>query len=104
MKQTWTDYAKFVEDVMEREHIAGAAIAVAQHGSVLFQKGFGYRDVEQQLPVTPDTIFGVASVSKSFTAMAIMQLADAGVLSVNDPVVKYLPELRLRGVDDLENI
>ena len=104
MSRVWTEYAQFVEQVREREHIAGAAVAVAQHGSVIFQQGFGYRDVAKQLPVTPDTIFGIASVSKSFTAMAIMQLADAGLLSVDDAVVKHLPEFELRGVDDMESI
>lgn len=104
MSRTWTEYAQFVEQVREREHIAGVAVAVAQHGSVVFQSGFGYRDVEQKLPVTPDTIFGIASVSKSFTAMAIMQLADAGLLTVEDAVIKHLPEFKLRGVDDMESI
>lgn len=100
----WVDYIHFVEEAMEREHIAGAAVAVAQHGSVLFQSGFGYRDVEQELPVTPETIFGIASVSKSFTAMAIMQLADEGLLSVDDPVTKFLPEFRLKGVKNMADI
>lgn len=104
MSQRWVKYAQFVEQVREREHIAGAAVAVAQHGSVIFQSGFGYRDLEQKLPVTPTTIFGIASVSKSFTAMAIMQLADAGLLAIEDPVVKHLPEFKLRGMDDMESI
>ena len=41
MSQAWTEYAQFVEQVCAREHIAGAAVAVAQHGSVIFQQGFG---------------------------------------------------------------
>lgn len=104
MNQDWNQYVEFVEQLCEREPIAGAAVAVAQYGSVIFQRGFGYRHVEKKLPVTPDTIFGIASVSKSFTAMAIMQLADAGLLSVEDPVIKYLPEFRLRGVEDMGSI
>ena len=100
----WQEYTQFVKEVMEREHIVGTAIAVAQKGEVLFQQGFGWRDIEQQLPVTPDTIFGCASVSKSFTAMAIMQLADAGLLSVDDPVNKYLPEFKLKGLDDQNQV
>ncbi len=104
MTPSWNQYVEFVEQIREREHIAGAAVAVAQYGSVIFQRGFGYRDIEKKLPVTPSTIFGIASVSKSFTALAIMQLADAGLLSVDDPVIKYLPEFRLRRVDDMESI
>jgi CubicO group peptidase (beta-lactamase class C family) len=100
----WQEYTSFVEEIMAREHIAGAAVAVAERGQVIFERGFGYRDLEQQLPVTPDTIFGVASVSKSFTAMAIMQLVDAGLVDVDDPVSKYLPEFKLNGVDDISAI
>jgi len=104
MTHAWQDYARYVEEVMERDHIAGAAISVSQNGKILFQQGFGYRHLAKQQPVTPDTIFGIASVSKSFTAVAIMQLVDAGLLSVDDPVVKYLPEFQLHGVEDINSV
>lgn len=104
MSGNWQQYVSYVEELMQREHIAGAAVAVAQHGQVIFEQGFGYRDVQQQLPVTPDTIFGIASVSKSFTALAIMQLQDSGLLSVDDPVIKCLPELKLQGVNEMSAI
>lgn len=104
MPNKWNQYVAFARELMDREHIAGAAVAVAQNGQVLFEQGFGYRDVEHKLPVTPETIFGIASVSKSFTALAIMQLADAGLLSVDDPVTKFLPELQFKGVDDMNAI
>ena len=104
MSGNWQEYVSFVEEVMAREHIAGVAVAVAERGQVVFEQGFGYRDIEHQLPVTPDTIIGVASVSKSFTAMAVMQLVDAGLINVDDPVVKYLPELKLAGVLDMGTI
>ncbi|MGI6344342.1 MAG: serine hydrolase [Bacillota bacterium] len=104
MTENWNQYADFVREVMEREHIAGAAVAVSRWGEVVFEQGFGYRDLERRLPVTPDTIFGIASVSKSFSALAIMQLVDAGLLSVDDPVIKYLPELRFKGVTDMSAI
>jgi CubicO group peptidase (beta-lactamase class C family) len=55
------------------------------------------KDLETKDPVDPETIFGCASVSKSFTAMAITQLADAGLLSVDDPVIEHIPEFRLKG-------
>lgn len=103
-RERWQTYQDYVEQIMQREHIAGAAVAVAQHGEVIFQQGFGLRNVETGEPVTPETIFGVASVSKSFTAMAIMQLQEAGLLCVDDPVVKYLPEFKLHGVGDMAEI
>lgn len=54
--------------------------------------GIGFRDKEEGLVVTPDTVFGIASITKSFTCVAIMQLQESGKLSVHDQVMKYLPE------------
>ena len=75
-------------------NIPGLAVGVGRHGEVTYARGFGHRDRENGLPVTPDTVFGIASITKSFTAAAIMQLQEAGRLSVQDPVVKHLPEFR----------
>lgn len=86
---------------MEREKIAGAAVAVSKNGETIFEKGFGYRDLALKEPVTTDTLFGCASVSKSFSAMGTMQLVDQGKVSVDDPVIKFLPEFRFRGARDM---
>src|SRR5699024_1662588 len=64
-------------------------------GKRVYDKGFGYRDVEQQLQVTEDTVFGIASMTKSFACVAIMQLQEAGKLSVHGPVKTYLPNFRV---------
>lgn len=89
---------------MAEEHIPGAAVAVSKHGELIYQKGFGLRDLEEELPVTPETIFGVASITKSFTALAIMLLEAEGKLSVEDPVIQHLPEFHLQGVKDMSTI
>ena len=89
-------FEAYAREVAARAQIPGMAISVARHGETVYEGGFGYRDAEQGLEATPDTVFGVGSVTKSFTALAVMQLADAGRLSVTDPVVKWLPEFRLR--------
>jgi CubicO group peptidase (beta-lactamase class C family) len=102
--KNWSDFEEYIQKIMEQESIAGAAIAVAQHGEVIYQKGFGVRNQRTQEPVTPETIFGVASITKSFTAMAIMQLEDEGKLSVTDPVTKYLPEFKIHGIEDINSI
>lgn len=73
----------------------GAAVAAAQDGVLTYTRGFGWADVEHGIPAAADTVFGVASVTKSFTAAAIMRLADGGRLSVDDPVVEHLPEFRM---------
>ncbi|USG68362.1 beta-lactamase family protein [Brevibacillus ruminantium] len=96
----WGRFEEYVGRLMEQEQIAGAAVAVSRHGELLYEKGFGLRDLETKEPVSPDTVFGIASITKSFTALAIMQLEEAGVLSVDDPVTDYLPEFSLAALQD----
>lgn len=91
---------RFVLDFRERHQVPGLAIAISRQGDVIYQKGFGVRDRQTKEPVTPDTMFGVASVTKSFTAVAIMQLASEGKLSLEDPVTRYLPSFRLPKAGD----
>ncbi|HOA71513.1 MAG: serine hydrolase domain-containing protein [Bacillota bacterium] len=100
----WGPLEGYIEQMMEKHHIVGAAVAVADRQRVIYAKGFGVRDLETRDLVTPETIFGCASVSKSFTAMAIMQLAGQGMLSVDDPVIRHLPEFRLAGMEDMSAV
>ena len=71
----------------------GCAVGVARNGATLFQNGYGMSNLEHDIPITPASIFHVASVSKQFTAMAIMLLAADGKLSLGDDIRKYLPEI-----------
>ena len=71
----------------------GAAVAVAKNGSIILKNGYGLANLEYDIPITPQTIFHVASVSKQFTAFAIAMLADQGKLSLEDDIHKYLPEV-----------
>jgi len=84
----------YVLEKMSCHRVPSLATAVALDGEVVYARGFGQRDAEQGLPATPNTVYGVASVTKSFTAAAIMRLQEDGRLSVGDPVVRYLPEFR----------
>ncbi len=95
----WTAFEEYVEKVMKDCHIVGVAVSVAGPKEVLYAKGFGVKNLDTAEPVTPNTIFGCASVSKSFTSMALAQLADKGLLSVDDPVVEHIPPFRLNGFD-----
>jgi len=85
----------FVEQVMKDWKIPGLAVAVVKDGKVVYAKGFGYRDVQKGLKVTPDTLFAIGSCSKAFTATAMAILADEGKLDWDKPVRNYLPELML---------
>jgi CubicO group peptidase (beta-lactamase class C family) len=71
----------------------GAAVMVIRDGEIVHQAGYGYANLEQQAPITADSAFRLASVSKQFTAMAVMVLAQEGSLSYDDPVSRYLPAL-----------
>lgn len=83
---------RFVASEMDRKHIPGVAIAVVRHGKVIKAKGYGFADLEHQIPVAPDTVFKIGSVSKQFLASGIMMLAQDGKLSVDDPIGKYLED------------
>ncbi|HWI64173.1 MAG TPA: serine hydrolase [Symbiobacteriaceae bacterium] len=89
------DFEAYARQVLDRYLCPGLAVGLAQKGELTYFKGFGFRNVEHQLPMTPDTVMGIGSCTKSFTCVAVMQLQEAGRLSVHDPVVRYLPEFRL---------
>jgi CubicO group peptidase (beta-lactamase class C family) len=72
-----------------KEDAAGSAILAAQDGRILFEKGYGLADIERHLPVTPQTKFRIGSITKQFTAAAILKLQEQGKLSVNDKLSKY---------------
>ena len=71
----------------------GAAVMVIENGEVVHRAGYGYANLEQRTPIDADTAFRLASVSKQFTAMAVMLLAGEGRLAYDDPVGRYLPPL-----------
>ncbi|WP_231186818.1 serine hydrolase [Haladaptatus sp. DYF46] len=88
-----SEIESFVADWLSDERIPGAAISVVDPKGTLYAEGFGARNLERNVPATPDTLFGIGSCTKSFTAMAIMQLVEAGELSVEDPISEYIPHL-----------
>lgn len=78
---------------MERLKPPGAVFGVIIDAEPLFIKAAGVRETANNAPVTPETVFRIASMTKSFTAMAILKLRDEGKLSLEDPVSRYVPEL-----------
>lgn len=76
-----------------RMRVPGMAVGLVVDGDLVWSKGYGVKDVTTKEPVDADTLFRLASVTKSFTATAVLQLRDAGKLSLDDPAEKYLPEL-----------
>jgi CubicO group peptidase (beta-lactamase class C family) len=92
---TKADFETFLDALipsqLRNRNIAGAVVSVVKDGQVLFQKGYGYADVEQRKPVLPDqTLFRPGSISKLFTATAVMQLVEQGKLDLDRDVNDYL--------------
>lgn len=91
---TTTRVVDRVFDAWRTTDSPGCALGVARNGRVVYERGYGMANLETGTPITPTSIFHVASVSKQFTAMAIMLLASDGKLSIDDDIRKYLPEIR----------
>ena len=70
----------------------GAAAIVTRKGETVFRKGYGLADMELKVPIQPDMVFRLGSVTKQFTAVAILMLEEQGKLSVTDPITKFLPD------------
>ena len=77
----------------DRPGSVGCALGVAQNGEFLYESGYGYANLDWDIPITPSTVFYVGSVSKQFTAAAIALLALEGKLALSDDIRQYLPEM-----------
>ena len=80
-----------ISEEMVRHKVPGASIAIVKNDQIIYQQGFGARDLERNLPVTPTTLFNIASCTKSIISLAIMKLEEYGKLNRNDPISKYIP-------------
>lgn len=87
----------YAQEFVEKHLIPGAMIGIETDGRRVYEKNLGYRNVKRELPATGDTVFGIASMTKSFTSAGIMKLQETGKLSVHDRIVDYLPELKKLG-------
>lgn len=83
----------FVQAQMQRLHCPGLALAVLREGQSPFTNGYGLANVELSAPVTTETVFEVASITKSFTATAVMMLVEEGKIDLDQKVTRYLPDL-----------
>lgn len=86
---------QFVASVMKEWHVPGLAIGVVQDGRPVLLKGYGFRDIERQAPVTPRTLMAIGSNSKSFTVVLMGMLVDSGKLEWDKPVRDYLADFQL---------
>ena len=86
-------FEELVRQIKRQYNAAGIAVAVIDdEGNTAYENYFGYRDVEKEIAIDENTIFGMASVTKSFVALSVMQLCEKGLMDLDDPVSKYIPE------------
>lgn len=86
---------QIVAAAMAEFQVPGLAIAIVSQDQLLLAKGYGVRDIANQQPVTAETLFGIASNTKAFTAAALAMLVDQGKLSWDDKVIAHIPEFQL---------
>ncbi|HEY3132600.1 MAG TPA: serine hydrolase [Acidobacteriota bacterium] len=93
-----------VQDTMRAWDVPGASLAIVKDDRVIYLKGFGVRELGSQQPVTPDTLFAIASTTKAFTTTAMAMLVDEGKINWDDPVRKHLEFFRLADPLASENV
>lgn len=86
------DIDRIAAEEMDKQHIPGMSIGVMRDGRLVKAKGYGFANIELNVPATSDTIYGIGSVSKQFIAAGVLLLAQDGRLSVDDKVSKHLPD------------
>ena len=94
------DVAAAIDDLLQKSYKAGepgASVIVVKDGKVVFRKGYGKANLELGVAVEPEMVFRLGSITKQFTAVAILVLAEQGKLSIGDEITKYLPDFPAKG-------
>lgn len=98
--QASSSEARDIDDLLTgvfKRNEPGGAVIVTRKGETLFRKGYGLADMELKVPIQPDMVFRLGSVTKQFTAVAILMLQEQGKLSVTDPITRFLPDYPIAG-------
>ena len=88
-------FDEYVLKSMEDWKVPGLAVAVVRDSTLVFAKGYGYRDMENKLPVTENTLFAIGSCTKAFTSVSVGQLVDEGKVELDKPVRTYMPSFKM---------
>ncbi len=92
--QKKAELTEFYHNKAEEHQVVGSSLAIIRDGTQVYRSNYGLANLEMKEPIDDQTIFHWASITKTFTGIAIMQLRDRGKLSLDDPVTKYIPKLR----------
>ena len=101
-KETSYDYETVIDMIAEEyigKTIPGASIIISEHGDIVFSKGYGYADIEQQIPVEPSsTVFEWGSITKTFVWVSVMQQVELGHIDLSQDIRTYLPDGFLKNI------
>jgi CubicO group peptidase (beta-lactamase class C family) len=97
-------FDQYMDKILKDWNIAGAGVGIVYKDKLVFAKGYGYRDYENKLPVTPNTLFQIASNTKLFTAISVGMLVDQGKLDWDKPVKDYIPSINFFNDDLNKNV
>ncbi|MBC8471000.1 MAG: beta-lactamase family protein [Planctomycetes bacterium] len=89
------EFRTSVPKLMKKAMIPGVAIALFDRKGIIWTEGFGTTDLKRKIPVTPDTLFHIGSISKTFTATAVLLAVQDGLLDLDEPVTTYLPNFKV---------
>ncbi|GAA4045686.1 hypothetical protein GCM10022409_34730 [Hymenobacter glaciei] len=104
VRKRLSGFDKTVGQMLKEWNVPGCGIAVVVKDKLVFAQGYGFRDLEKKLPVTPTTLFPIASNTKLFTASAVGLLVEEGKLDWDQPVKKYVPQIQFYNDDLTANI
>src|SRR5262245_11416337 len=93
-KKQLDQFEKQVDALRERLKIPGLSAVIVKDQKVLWEKGFGFADVENHIPATPDTLYSIASITKTFASTLIMQLVEQGKLDLDEPISHYSSDFK----------
>lgn len=91
IQESFADLEGFIANLMQETKIPGLSVMVLKKDEIIYARGFGARSLEGNLPATENTLFGIGSITKSFTCLVIQILQEQGKLNIDDPIKKYLP-------------
>ena len=90
----WDQFTQMFDATVDGDHIVGAGVVLIRDGHIVAHHEHGFADRDRGVAITPQSIYHYGSITKTLTAIAIMQLRDRGRLTLDDPITKYVPELR----------
>ena len=92
IQQTLENLDTTLIEFINKHKLPGLAVGIIRDGKLIETRSYGYADLEREIPVSPETVFRIGSISKTFTTAGIMQLWEQGKLDLDDPVNNYLKD------------